>query len=235
VIFSTQAEAEKAATWTSGSKVRILPWPVEYFPDYDKVRARAMLLEKYDLPLQTRLALFCGRLDPIKRPLETIREFKATAGKGWVLLLIGPPSDRLPVAVVEAACRESGPQCICVGPTYGQSLVDHFRAADLFILLSAKENFSHVTAEALALGVPVFLSRGVDLWRDLAPVDCSFKAPDDQGRPLRTALARVLSMEADELSAAGNRGRAWVRRELSLERFTQRLGELCESVVSTPH
>src|ERR1035441_7474978 len=79
----TRTEAEKAAKWTSGSKVRIIPWPVEHIPDYDKYRARAMLLEKYDLPRQTRVAIFCGRLDPIKRPPETIRHFKATAGRDW--------------------------------------------------------------------------------------------------------------------------------------------------------
>jgi glycosyltransferase involved in cell wall biosynthesis len=233
VVFSTRTEAEKAAKWTSGSKVRIIPWPVEHIPDYDKYRARAMLLEKYDLPRQTRVAIFCGRLDPIKRPLETIRHFKATAGSDWALLLVGPPTDRLPVAAVEAACREPGPRSIWVGPAYGQNLIDHFRAAELFILLSAKENFSHATAEALALGVPVFLSRGVDLWRDLAPADCSFVAPDDQSGPLRAALARVLSSDPDELGAAGKRGRDWVRKELSAERFAQRLGELCEAVAST--
>jgi glycosyltransferase involved in cell wall biosynthesis len=235
VLFSTRAEAEKASKWTSGSKVQIIPWPVEHFPDYDKNRAMAMLLNRYDLPSQTRLALFCGRLDPIKRPLETIRHFKATAGRGWVLLLVGPPTGGLSVEAVEAACRESGPPCIWVGPAYGQNLMDHFRAAELLILLSAKENFSHATAEALALGVPPFLSRGVDLWRELAPVDCSFVAPDDQGAPLQAALARVLSMDRDQLGAAGNRGREWVRKELSAERFAQRLEKLCEALACTRH
>ena len=231
VLFSTHAEAEKAARWTSESNVRVIPWPVEYSPDYDKAQAKALLLRKYNLPSETRLALFCGRMDPFKRPLETIREFKAAAQRDWVLLVVGPPTDRLPTDIVEAACREPGARVIYAGATYGQSLGDHFRAADLLVLLSHRENFSHVTAEALASGVPVFLSQGVDLWRDLAPVDCSF-VPGDQERSRREAWARVLSMDPGGLAAAGQRGRDWVRKELSQHRFVERVKDLCESVVN---
>lgn len=233
VLFSTRTEAEKASKWTSDSNVRVIPWPVEYCPDYDKIRARSLLLEKYDLPSETRLALYCGRMDPVKRPLETIRAFKATAEEDWLLLVVGPPTDRLPAHIVEAVCREPGARATYVGATYGRSLVDHFQAADLLILLSQKENFSHVAVEALASGVPVFLSRGVDIWRDLAAVDCSFVPADgrDQEASTRAALARVLGMERDEHAAAGRRGRDWVRTELSPQRFAERVKGLCESVV----
>ncbi len=41
VLFSTAEEARKAAQWTTGGHVEIIPWPVEYVPDYDKSGARA--------------------------------------------------------------------------------------------------------------------------------------------------------------------------------------------------
>jgi glycosyltransferase involved in cell wall biosynthesis len=237
VLFSTAAEAEKATKWTLGSNVQVVPWPVGFVPEYDKSRAKASLLERYALTSKARLALFCGRVDPIKRPLEMIREFKATASMDWVLLLVGPRSDRLPIQAVEAACRQPGPRCIYVGPAYGESLRDHFRAADLFILMSHKENFSHVTAEALASGVPVFLSRGVDLWRDLEHVGCSFVTPVGQDHDSGTAVAwaRVLGMGTEELAAAGRKGRDWARKELSVERFAERVKALCESARKSNH
>jgi glycosyltransferase involved in cell wall biosynthesis len=235
VVFSTGEEATKAAKWTDGGRTAVIPWPVDFVPDYSKVPARARILHKFGLPPHLRVALFCGRLDPIKRPLETIREFKATKNEEWVLLLVGAQTDRLPLGDVEAACREGGPRCIYAGPSYGEELRDYFRAADLFILWSHKENFSHVTVEALACGVPVFLSRNVDIWRDIEPARCSFLAPDGQDREIsiKTALSGVLSLDRDELAAAGLRGRDWVRRELSNERFTQRLADFCKAVIAT--
>jgi glycosyltransferase involved in cell wall biosynthesis len=232
VLFSTRAEAEKASKWTAGGNVAIIPWSVDFVPDYDKPRARSMLLKQYGLPSSTRLALYCGRLDPFKRPLETIREFKAAGEKDWVLLVVGPPTERLPAHAVEAACAEPGARAIYAGAAYGPSLGNYYRAADLLMLLSHRENFSHVVAEALAYGVPVFLSRGVDLWRDLEPAGCSFVAPDDEvdAKSTGQALARVLRTDSEELAAAGQRGRDWVRTELSHERFVERVRTLCESV-----
>ena len=232
VLFSTQAEAEKAKRWTNGGNVEVLYWPVDLVPEYDKSDAKAELRRRYELPPKTRIALFCGRLDPMKRPIETIREFKAAAGKEWALLLVGPLSHGLSRETVDSACREPGAKCIWVGPAYGEDLGDHFRAADLFILWSHRENFSHVVAEALACAVPVFISRGVDLWRDLAPVGCSFLAPEGAEGSVSGALSRVLCMSEEDLGAAGRRGRVWARDELSVERFGRRVERICESVSS---
>ena len=234
VIFSTCEEAKKAANWTAGVRAQVMPWPVDFVPDYSKSRARARILQKFGLPPNSRVALFCGRLDPIKRPLETIRKFKAIRTEEWVLLLVGTPTDRLPLRDVEQACREGGSRCIYAGPAYGEELRDYFRAADLFILWSHKENFSHVTVEALACGVPVFLSRSVDIWREIEPARCSFLAPDDDDREgsVHEALSRILRMDRNELAEAGLRGRDWVRRELSHERFAQRLCDFCRAVVA---
>ncbi len=234
VLFSTAEEALRAASWTTGGRTEIIPWPVLSVPDYDKHRARAAILKKYELPPQTKVAVFCGRLDPVKRPLEAIRAFKAVAEKDWVLLIVGPATEALPERAVEAACGEPGPRCIWAGPAYGQQLNEHFRAADLLIVWSHKENFSHVTAEALACGVPAFLSRGVNLWRELAPVGCAFQPSRDgpEEGALRSALSEVLRMNREELAEAGQRGRDWAREELSEERFAQRVSRLCVTALA---
>jgi glycosyltransferase involved in cell wall biosynthesis len=233
LLFSTKAEAEKARPWTGSSHVEVVHWPVDLVPDYDKDCARTEIRRRYDLSSKTRIALFCGRLDPMKRPIETVREFKATAAQDWTLLLVGPLSDRLPREAVDAACREPGPRCIWIGPAYGEDLANHFRAADLFISWSHRENFSHVVAEALACGVPVFISRGVDLWHDLAPAGCAFIAPEEGEDPVHEALSQVLSMNDADLTAAGHRGRAWARSELSPEQFGRRLKAICETATSS--
>ncbi len=170
-----------------------------------------------------------------KRPLETIREFKAAAGKDWVLPVVGAPTGRLPAKTVQAACWEPDARAVFKRAQHADGASRSLsRSRSSRPLVSHGENFSHVTAETLAYGVRCFLSRGVDLRRDLAHIDCCFVMEgglDDEISP-RTAWTRVLGMDRGELAAAGQRGRDWIRKELSQHRFVERVKDLCAGMVN---
>lgn len=233
VIFSTAEEARRAAAWTNGSRTEVILFPTPYAPDYDKPRARAALLKRFGLSPDLRVILYCGRVDSVKRPVETIHAFKAAGNDGWALILVGPANDPALVAAVEDACSRSGPRTIYAGAAYGNSLRAFFCGADLFVLLSHKENHSHVTAEALAHGVPALLSDRVNLWHELEPARCVWTVSDEtiERGAAHEDFARVLALPRDEFGAAGDRGREWVRMKLSPEVFRAKLCGLLERVI----
>lgn len=227
IVFSTERERRKAARWSNG-RSHVVHWPVAYVPDYDKAAAIRKVQTAWGLPESTRIALFCGRIHPIKCPLETIRAFQAAAPQDWVLLVVGPPTPEIPTASIEKACGATNGRCRYAGPLFGEALHDYYRAAELFVLFSHKENFSHVTAEALAFGVPVVLSTGVDLSHELAEagVDCSLTVGEMSVEAFARALANILSRPPAELAAMGERGRRWARETLSFGGFREKLWQL---------
>jgi glycosyltransferase involved in cell wall biosynthesis len=227
VLFSTSAEMRKAGKWVNTTG-RVVHWPVEFVPDYDKAAAIGRMQQALGLPSSSRIAMFCGRLHPMKMPLETIQAFHRAAPSDWVLLLIGPATAEIPQEVVESACRATNGRCRYIGPAYGESLVNYYQAAELLVLFSHRENFSHVTAEALAFGVPPLVSTTVDLVHDLdgSGTGCCVVADDVSPKGLTEALQTALSKSSEQLAEMGQRGRAWARERLSPETFKANVAKI---------
>lgn len=94
-------------------------------------------------------------------------------------------------------------------------------AAALLALPSRQENFALAAAEALACGVPVLLSQEVDLAATLAAAGAAWVASLDRNA-IAAELAEALSDES-ERRRRGERGREWVRRNLSPEAVGEQL------------
>lgn len=228
VLYSTRAEQRKAAWWTAGGG-HVIPWPVQFAPEYDKKAAVRQIQTAHGLPSSARIAVTCGRIHPLKLPIETVETFYAAAPENWFLFVIGPPTPEIPRRVIENVCWATNGRCRYVGPAFGEALHDYFRAAELFVLFSKKENFSHVTAEALAFGVPVLVSSGIDLSHDLAGAraDCAVIAGRTEREALKEIFRTTLARTPGELAAMGARGRIWAREHLSFARFRSTLTQLC--------
>jgi glycosyltransferase involved in cell wall biosynthesis len=232
VVFASACERDKAAGLSSIARPEVINWPVAHVPDFDKTSVGRRVRQAYGLPHNCRILLFCGRLHPMKRPIETMELFLRVAPQDWVLLLAGPASAEIPETKVAKVCRESGGRCRYLGPVFGDRLSDLYRAADLLVLISHRENFSYTVTEALASGVPVLVSKGLDLSPEIARESCGFvvDCSVDQ-RSLESRLYSCFRCDSACLASMGARGRNWVRRDLSEERFRRRLAALCESLV----
>jgi len=178
VIFSTRREMEKARPWLSRDNARVVRWPVDLADLAARETARARWRERLDIAADARVLLFLGRLNPMKRPLETVRALAAADAPGVDLIVAGPDGG-LTAAVVRDAVREAGvgTRVHALGPVYGAEKEALMLAADALISLSVRENFNHAAAEAMAAGLPLILSPGNDLANDLEGVGCGWMSP----------------------------------------------------------
>jgi glycosyltransferase involved in cell wall biosynthesis len=230
VLFSTLREREKAVDCEKTCSA-VLPWPVSWEATCDNERAAHRLREKLGLPTDQRLALFCGRLHPIKRPLETIQAFLNSASSEWTLIVVGDSSAELSIEQVRKAAGGTGSRVRVVGPVYGESLRDFYRAAELVLLLSQRENFGYVLAEALSHGTPVVVTDEVDLSPHILEERCGFVLPNFCASGPWQELESIFRIDRSVLKDLGRHGRDWTRREFSRDRFNYKLVELSKSIV----
>ena len=139
-------------------------------PDVDLETARGVFLAAYPALAGKRLALFLGRIHPKKGCDLLLRAFAATleADPDWTLVIAGPDQAGWQAELVQLA-RSLGIEDRTVWPGM---LVDAmkwgaFAAAEVFVLPSHQENFGIAVAEALACGVPVLISKEVNIWPEI--------------------------------------------------------------------
>lgn len=234
VIFSTQRELEKARVWLSRDNGRVVRWPVEptaagLHPG-DRVKIRASL----GIPPDARAVLFLGRLHPMKRPLETLTSF-AAAGRGLHLVIAGPEDGITRRDLFAEATRLGVTRHVTVlPPVYSGDKERLFSAIDGFVSLSIRENFNHAAAEAMASGVPVFLSAGNDLGCDIADRDCGWILADDGPSAWKSGWASAASALPAEWDAKGKNCRSFAETKLGFPGFAQKLAGLhAEAVEGT--
>jgi glycosyltransferase involved in cell wall biosynthesis len=112
---------------------------------------------------------FVGRLNWVKNLHLLVSALARVRGRGWdaVLLCVGPDSDGLRQALERQATQVGVRQhVVFTGLLEGDTLQRAYARADVVALVSRKENFGLAAAEALAIGVPVVLSDGVDMGKD---------------------------------------------------------------------
>ena len=111
-----------------------------------------------------------------------------------MLVCVGPDSDNYRAKLTKHA-RALGvhDSLLFAGMMNGESLKTAYARGDVLALVSQKENFGLVAAEALACGLPVVLSEGVGIGKDLpqgGPVRCVQPVPDEIAKALIEMLER---------------------------------------------
>jgi glycosyltransferase involved in cell wall biosynthesis len=167
----------------------------------------------------TKRMLLVGRIHPMKRVLETIDAFIRSAENSWELRICGPITDEISLDTLSKRIGGSN-RILYLGSLTPAELDVEYSAADALVLLSHRENFGHVVAEAMHSGVPVLISDSVDLcpvveqYKAGVTLSISCDADLDRGIATFTRLpkATLLEMARNAKDAA--------RIEFSLERFS---------------
>jgi glycosyltransferase involved in cell wall biosynthesis len=105
-----------------------------------------------------------------------------------------------------------------------------YSRGDVLALVSQKENFGLVAAEALACGLPVVLSEGVGIGKDLpqgGPVRCVQPAPDEIAEALIGMLERSTCQGLPDPQARALAEKTWGRSSVKplLEAFESAIAE----------
>jgi glycosyltransferase involved in cell wall biosynthesis len=166
----------------------------------------------YGIPNDACVLGFLGRLDVHVKGLDLLVEaFSCLPSDRFRLLLIGPDWNggkaELELQAERFGCKD---RIHFTGAIYGDKKWSLLRMADVFVSPSRWEAFSIAQAEAMAIGLPVVTSTGVNLALDLREADAALLTPLAV-EPLAKAIA---TLEADGVGrqALANRGQAWVRK-----------------------
>jgi len=160
----------------SGDCVTLTPYSVDndWWMQRSAAVDRSAVRESWGASVSDAVILFCGKLQPWKRPLDLLRAF-AKANLSNALLVFageGPLRQRLES---EAAALGIKPRVRFLGFVNQSQLPAVYASSDLMVLPSEYEPFAVVVNEAMCCGCPVVASDRVGAGRDLvAPVRPEF-------------------------------------------------------------
>ncbi|MFW6130436.1 MAG: glycosyltransferase, partial [Atribacterota bacterium] len=162
VHYTTELEKESSPECVKLNKKDFIvpnPVPVEEFKvDFDKKAAREYL----DIPEESKVISYIGRLHKRKALDVLIESFKIISNKiDSCHLIIAGPDDGYKKKLMKLACKNGNKENIHFKGYVGKKDKNYIlKASDLFWLASYPgENFGHSAVEALAMGVPLVISK----------------------------------------------------------------------------
>lgn len=179
VLFTAAEErlAARQSFWLYRAREQIVGFGTEPPPE-DGENQCAAFFARFPELRGKRLLLFLGRVHP-KKGVDLLMRAFAAHGGDLHLVMAGPDPDGMR-PTLEQLAGAAASRITWTGMIQGAEKWGAFRCADAFILPSHQENFGVAVAEALACGLPVLISRRVNIWREIEQADAGWTADDDE-------------------------------------------------------
>jgi D-inositol-3-phosphate glycosyltransferase len=211
LIWRQHTPADKVCTIPPGVDV-------ELFNRIDRDRARGAL----GLPADRQIALFVGRIDPIKGIDTLIDAAAALRQRGCatpLFVFVGGDLDDTgrpvgPLADVVAQAEQLGilADCHFVGAQPQHTLPLYYSAADITVVPSRYESFGLVAVESMACGTPVIASHAGGLTFTIDDGEDGLLVPHDEPSAFADAIEQLLGNDT-------LRTRMSLQAELAAQRF----------------
>lgn len=122
------------------------------------------------------------------------------ASQGMKLIMAGP-ADGDYAAELQALARQLGvaDSIVWTGMIMGDDKWGALQCAEAFVLPSHQENFGIAVTESLSVGVPVLISKAVNIWADIV-ADGAGTADDDTVEGFERQMIAWLKMSSDEVA-----------------------------------
>jgi beta-1,4-mannosyltransferase len=134
------------------------------YPDHG---SRALARERLGIPVQATVATFFGHVRPYKNVPGLVREFRALADPGSVLLIGGRPLDDGVKAEIEEAAGGDDRVRLHLGYIDDDDVQHYMRACDIVVLPYAESSNSFVALLALSFDRPI-LAPAIGAFPELA-------------------------------------------------------------------
>lgn len=234
VHYTTSEEKSLAETSLGVNHGFVLPLGIEtgqFQPQTSGVSFRRQYPSLGDAPY----VIVLSRIHP-KKNLESLLEVflaavKRDEFKDWRLVIAGDGDSDYVTSLTRLA--QPGPEpgpVLFTGWLSGATKASALREAELLALVSHQENFGLCAAEALACGVPVIVSRQVNLAAEVEEVEAGWVAePGASG--LSLAFEAALASDS-ERRRRGEAGREYTARCFSWPSIAAELIDLYRNIAS---
>lgn len=235
ILFNTQAEEEKARRcgWEL-KQTFIFPHLVDLA--YWKELPQPSLFEAKFPSLQNReVILFVGRLNWVKNLDRLVEAFAMVHARrpASALVLVGPGIDgaqsQLETQAEKLGVKED---LLFTGLLGAEDLKAAYARGQVFALVSQKENFGLAAAEALAAGLPVVISKGVDLgrnWESCGPVRRITPDPEPIAEAILDLLERAATVGLPDPEAWALAEKTWGNSHSSMQQLLETFQKIIEA------
>jgi glycosyltransferase involved in cell wall biosynthesis len=234
MVNSTLGKQVALSLGMSEQRIALTPFAVDndWWISQAKQVDRQLVREKWNIPLDSAVLLFCAKLQSWKRPQDVLKAFVDANIQNSYLIFAGDGTLRIELES-EAESLGIKHRVRFLGFVNQSDLPSVYCSADLFILPSDYEPFGVVVNEAMLCGCPVIVSDKVGAGYDLIRHgENGFIYPCGDLEQLTKILTEILA-NREQLQkmgvAATERMRSWSLKE-NTEAILQALDKLIEPV-----
>jgi glycosyltransferase involved in cell wall biosynthesis len=237
VLFTSEEEARLAPGFFDSLNWRpIVVGNGVAEPPVQDARQTIGFRDKYGLAGTRPIWLFLSRLHPKKGIENLLAALPGILSKpNAPIVVIAGGGDIIYQKDLRALAKRLGIESdvIWTGPLYGAEKWAAFNLAELFILPSHQENFGIVVAEALSVGLPVCITRQVNIWPAIVEGGAGLVCNDDQAA-LDLALKHWIHLGAEEKSEFRRRARQCFEDNFQIDAAATRLLEAIQFTLKKP-
>jgi glycosyltransferase involved in cell wall biosynthesis len=232
VHYTSEEEREAGAMSASATRPVIIPNPVDFQIDRDRLPA-GWLRSHYPAIAGRKIILFLSRLHPKKGIDLLLSSFaRVRAQVRDIALVLGGAGEERYVEQLRRHAHQLGiePDVAWAGFLEEDAKKAAMAEANIFVLPSYSENFGVAVVEAMAAGLPVIVSDCVGIHREISATDAGLVVPCEVDS-LANAILQVLGNEGLRLRLARN-GIA-LAKTFSVAAVTDQLVTLYRDIISS--
>ena len=195
------------------------------------ISQRAALREKYGLPNDAVVMLYCGRLSPEKGTMELIEAYQMVSHPKKSLVIVGDGQLRERMSAFAEYHRIDSIHFM--GFKRRNEIGELYALSDFLVLPSRKETWGIVINEALCFGLPVIVSDQVGAGVDLVTSEENghiFPAGDVTA--LADQIFRMIDLPSEERRKMGDESRKKIKRWINRD-LANLMGEYLDTIYQT--
>ena len=188
--------------------------------------SKEKFLEKFPALKGRKILLYLGRFHPKKGVDELIRSWKKRRNPNDETLVLAGPVNKKDswIEKLQSLVGEDS-SVVWTGMLQGNEKWGALCSADAMILPSHQENYGMVVAEACSVGLPVYLTKKVNLWREVVDAGAGVAENDDPA-----GIQNLVDqwMEAEDGPQRSHAAKQCFEQRLHIDRTVENLCKIFE-------